>query len=279
MRELLDRGYIREAGNAFEVSDEGRNVIGALMQKRGAVAMPEIDGVRKSLFSTSDPLSDIFDSTMLWFEGLRNNPKAAALSSNVVGEDLANFIRKDVQGTQRSQSVAGAIAKEVEAAPGAGGYIRSRAARNVTDEVLDNIVDSSPGLRKMNIENLKPLMDHKLFKGGAIAGAGLVAFSAVYQKFKDRTPEDVQGPPLLPGGSFYDRDPNRYSQEILGNSRQSSGNGVTYRVRAIGNFNPEELSNSIEGLTGANVNSTPYQSRGFNRKKTSIEEAINNSFR
>lgn len=279
LRELMDRGYVREAGDAFEMTSEGRNVVGALMQRRGAVSMPEVEGIRKSLFSTSDPLSDIFHSTTLWFEGMRGNEQAAAKATNILGPDLADYINNEVKGTKRSERISGAIAREMEGAPpGSSGYIRARAARNVTDDVIDSVAGSTRML-KMNLENLKPLMDNKLFKGGLIGGAGLVAFSALYQKFKDRTPEDVQGPPLLPGGSFYDRDPNRYSSEILANSRQSSPNGVTYRVRAIGNFNPEELSSSIEGLTGASVNSTTYQSRGFSRQRTPIEEAINNSFR
>jgi len=285
VREMMDRGYIKEIDEGFEFTSQGRDVLGALIRKRGSVRFAEMDlgtlGVvpRSSLLGSSSELSGIFDTTLSWFENVQRGMVPEA-GTDIVDEDLTDFIRNEVVGTERSKRVSEAIEREmIDLEPGRAAAARSRAARGASEDIIEAIGESAPRIKRITMENLKPLIENKLFKRTAIAGAGLVAFSALYQKFKDRTPEDVQGPPLLPGGSFYDRDPNRYSQEILANSRQSGPNGVTYRVRAIGNFNADELSSSIEGLTGADVNSTTYQSRGFNRQKTTIEEAISNSFR
>jgi hypothetical protein len=87
----------------------------------------------------------------------------------------------------------------------------------------------------------------------------------------------MQGPPLLPGGSFYEKNQGQYKQNII-NSSQSGQNGVTYRVRATGKFDVNELSSSMQGVTGANVNSTSYQSRGYQRTDP-VSEAINGYFK
>jgi len=212
-----------------------------------------------------------------WFKNLGNAKSGQVPATQDMG-GMAKFVREEVIPNERPQEVARAIEDMPEMAPGRAAYGRARAARNASDDVVSAGAESASRLKRINLSSMKELFEHKTFRKAAIATGGLVAFSAIYQKVKDRTPEDLAGPPMLPGGSFYSGQKTG-GQEINPISQQSGQSGVTYRVRATGNFNPEEFSNSMGNLTGADVRTSNYQTRGYQRKRSPIEEAINGSFR
>ncbi len=275
-RQLMERGYLSEVDDGIEMSERGRRVVGSLMQRRGLGSLPAFgDEAVPGLLGGE--LSDVFQTTLSWFQNLKSAKGGQVPTVGATGE-TGKFIREQVIPYERPQEVARAIEDMPEMAPGRAAYGRARAARNASDDIVSAGAESASRLKRIDLSSMKELFGNKTFKKGAIATGGLVAFSAIYQKVKDRTPEDLAGPPMLPGGSFYSGQKTG-GQEINPISQQSGQSGVTYRVRATGNFNPEEFSNSMGNITGADVRTSNYQTRGYQRKRSPIEEAINGSFR
>jgi len=274
-RQLMERGYLSEVDDGVEMSERGRRVVGSLMQRRGLGSLPAVgDEVVPGLLGGE--LSDVFHTTLSWFNNL-SNAKSGQVPATQDMSGMATFVREQVIPNERPQEVARAIEGMEEVVPGRAAQGRARAARSVSGDVASAARAASKP-KRINLSSMKELFEHKTFRRGSIAIGGLVAFSAVYQKVKDRTPEDLSGPPLLPGGSFYSGQKTS-GQEINPISQQSGQSGVTYRVRATGDFNSEEFSNSMSNLTGADVKTSDYKTRGYQRKRSPIEEAINGSFR
>ena len=98
---------------------------------------------------------------------------------------------------------------------------------------------------------MKNLMDKPYVRGTAIGMAALGAFGFIYSARKDHTEEDIQGPPLLPGGRAYE---SAYPGNTLNlqdpNYMLSSGqNGVTYKVNVSGGYSAaRRFGDSIQSL-------------------------------
>jgi uncharacterized small protein (DUF1192 family) len=109
-----------------------------------------------------------------------------------------------------------------------------------------------------SLKNL--FQENKLFKNSVVAIGALVVGSFAYQAVKDRSQEDIQGPPLLPGGSAYeDNYPKRMSEiPQIGNAVYNPG--VDYKVNLYGNT--KDVSNFRQeamGLGKFNMNTTMYR--------------------
>ena len=110
-------------------------------------------------------------------------------------------------------------------------------------------------------QSLKRLWNEtpSLRKAGIGAGIAILG-SFAYQATKDRSPEDMQGPPLLPGGSAYESD--YYKGDLpqsLGNTYANPNmSGITYRVNVRGGMDPRELRNNLEGIAGTTSSGTIY---------------------
>lgn len=94
----------------------------------------------------------------------------------------------------------------------------------------------------------------------AAAGIGLaIAASFLYQNKKDHTKQDMSGPPLLPGGSAYEKGyPNRIP-EIQRIGGQGYTPGMNYKVSLYGNRDEvERFREAASGLTNGGVSSTMY---------------------
>lgn len=275
-RTFTERYGTRLGDDTLEVSEKGRKVLGAMIKKYGAAPLGEGSG---SLFGGN--LSGVFNTTLQWYNNLDKRGMA-----NIVGHETLNVdgklgsILKDIDSYDRPQAVADAIEEGAQRiGSGERALIRSRSARRAAEDILGGGSTVKTKLPKILSEEGLDLFKIKTFKRGAIALGGLMTFSAIYRKMKDRTPEDVQGPPLLPGGSFYDNNAGMYNKQIINSPQNYQGGGTTYKVRAIGNFDVNSLSGDMENLTGAKVRSTQYESRGYKNKNSSVERIINNSFR
>jgi hypothetical protein len=91
------------------------------------------------------------------------------------------------------------------------------------------------------------------------AAGALIAGSFIYSAVKDHTAQDVQGPPLLPGGSAYEEMyPNR-SAEIPQIGTVNYNPGVSYKVNLFGGRNQVEMfkERAME-LGNFNMNTTMY---------------------
>jgi hypothetical protein len=108
---------------------------------------------------------------------------------------------------------------------------------------------------------IKKLMDKPYVRGTLIGTAALGAFGFIHSARKDHTEEDIQGPPLLPGGSAYD---SAYPGNTLNlqnpNYMLSSGqNGVTYKVNVSGGYSAaRRFGDSVQSLIPGASSATYY---------------------
>lgn len=125
------------------------------------------------------------------------------------------------------------------------GTVRERAYKRIGDKLKED--DFRRFLKSAPIRNT-----------GLAIGA-LVLGSFAYSSYKDRTHADMQGPPLLPGGSAYEEDYPFRVPEIGSFSGQGYTPGMSYQVSVNGSQNDLDRFNSeIGGLTNANINTTMY---------------------
>jgi hypothetical protein len=109
-----------------------------------------------------------------------------------------------------------------------------------------------------SLKNL--FQENKLFKNSVIAAGALVVGSFAYQGIKDRTQEDIQGPPLLPGGSAYEDNYPKRMAEIPQIGSTAYNPGIDYKVNLYGNT--KDVSNFRQeamGLGKFNMNTTMYR--------------------
>jgi len=140
------------------------------------------------------------------------------------------------------------------------------------DGLADNIINSITNLDDGLVENkavykrigekmgdLKDLFKNPTIKKGALAIGGLIVGSLAYSEIRDRTHEDMAGPPLLPGGSAYESGyPNRVPQ-IGTFGGPGYDPGVSYKVNLYGDQDTVGRFNAAAGgLVNGNINTTMY---------------------
>jgi hypothetical protein len=146
-----------------------------------------------------------------------------------------------------------------------------RSADQIADDTPDVVADTLRALsdersptKKARFQRItKEYLSEQLAKPtvrNIAIGTGLaVAASFIYQGSKDRTAEDISGPPLLPGGSAYESDYPRKLSEIAAMSGKSYNPGMNYKVSLYGNRDQvESFRQAASGLTNGNINSTMY---------------------
>lgn len=112
-------------------------------------------------------------------------------------------------------------------------------------------------LKSGELKNL--FKNNNLFRNSIYATGALIVGSFAYQGFKDHTPEKMQGPPMLPGGSAYESQyPNRAS-EIPQIGTVSYNPGVSYKVNLYGNRNQvQQFQDMAMGLGNFDMDTTMY---------------------
>jgi len=96
------------------------------------------------------------------------------------------------------------------------------------------------------------------FKKGMILAGIASAASFIYSGSKDRTQQDIQGPPLLPGGSAYDQMPTRIPQLPAIEDRMYS-QGASYNVSINGSYDDAQRFNeAVQGMDNINYSTTMY---------------------
>jgi hypothetical protein len=133
----------------------------------------------------------------------------------------------------------------------------------------DEGTDVSDSLAKKNYKRIgdsfrdgamKKAFENPTIRKAGYAGLAIIAASFAYQHSKGRTPEDVSGPPLLPGGSAYEQMPQR-SPQIPQTSMFSGYNqGTSYSVNLEGSSDQINSFRSAAGsVAPGSVNSTMYK--------------------
>jgi len=101
-----------------------------------------------------------------------------------------------------------------------------------------------------------------LVRRGAIAAVALAAFGFIHSARKDHAESDIMGPPLLPGGSAYEKDYPRTMVEPSTDKYQgTAAPGAQYRIYTTGSQDDSErLSSMLQGVVDGPINSTMYNS-------------------
>jgi len=92
------------------------------------------------------------------------------------------------------------------------------------------------------------------------AGLGMIAASFLYSRNKDRTQDDVSGPPLLPGGSAYEDMPRRSPQIPEASMFSGYQQGTSYSINIEGS--PDQINSfrsAAGSVAGGSINSTMYK--------------------
>lgn len=114
-------------------------------------------------------------------------------------------------------------------------------------------------------------------KAAAAIGLATVVGSFMYQHRKDHTPEDMSGPPLLPGGSAYETMPVE-SMPTRTSGYQQASEGDTYNVYASGSFDQQEFSDSIGAATGGAPSSVSVYNTRKLRHQGSMDAYVGRNF-
>ena len=112
---------------------------------------------------------------------------------------------------------------------------------------------------KFKENDFKRFLKSSPIRNTGLAVGALVLGSFAYSAYRDRTYEDAQGPPLLPGGSAYEDDYPFRVPEIGSFSGQGYNPGMNYQVSINGSQQDIDRFNSeLSGLTNTNINTTMY---------------------
>jgi hypothetical protein len=142
---------------------------------------------------------------------------------------------------------------------------------------LADAAASADGTASGRISEMRTLFDADEFKrlaglpGVKAAGLGLlglVGASFLYQGMTDRSVDDMQGPELLPGGSFYE--PTSSPAPEYQTGFRGGSTGTNYNIRIKSSNNDVGLTNDLAGLTGGNASATLYD-RGGKTRDTSYD--------
>jgi hypothetical protein len=137
--------------------------------------------------------------------------------------------------------------------------------RNTADETSEAVSKAAHVMQRFTMDGFKQMVRETKGAKGVLMGLGfMVALGALHgDKNLDRTPEDMGGPPLLPGGSAYEdySETDDFSSIYSMASGNSMSPGVLYQVNVNGRIEPTELQNRIQSITGGSINSTIYKGR------------------
>lgn len=107
--------------------------------------------------------------------------------------------------------------------------------------------------------DISKLMENMTIKKGLIGLGAVVAGSFAYKAFKNRTQDDIAGPPLLPGGSAYETDYPMRTPEIGTFENNGYMPGVSYNVSIYGGRDQlSKFNNAAGSLLNGNIRTTMY---------------------
>lgn len=128
-------------------------------------------------------------------------------------------------------------------------FLHGRPAEDELEKAPSKFVDLTKDFRG----GLKELFAIPTVRHGTVAAAGLAIFAGIYSYTKDRTEEDMTGPPLLPGGSAYENYPTAMPEAPV-QWVPPDMSGVTYQVNArSAGLDPNLLAHQMQGVAGAPV--------------------------
>lgn len=163
---------------------------------------------------------------------------------------------------------------------GPSGTIRY-ASREIADDTSQAVIGTAAPKRKIAkfSEHFTELLKEPFFRKGLMIGGVFAAIGIGYGLTAGRTPEDIQGPPLLPGGSAYETydansAPNMSSIYSVASARGMNP-GSLYKVNVTGVSDPEAFRAEIARITGSRTSSTIYNNRRTINQQSNSQDTLN----
>lgn len=270
-----------------EVGDDGK--MGDYTFSRIAEAMrmsldPKYKAIARGLFSLGlddgPSMLSIKDATLVWSEEsadwLDDSQRfftavdkvvddAAKQSSGVVDEIVTADLDKSIGNLGGSSDFKVPVSKQVSGSKRAG-------ERAVSDDLSGTVINA---YKRIKLGDIKELLGSKRLRKGAVIGAGIVAFSFGYQALKDRSPEDMQGTPMLPGGEMYSVTPPMQIAPTYNQFNSTrGGGGVTYRLNASNIVDYNSFVDDLANMVDMSVTGSVYKGP----KKNDIFSDIKDTF-
>lgn len=196
-------------------------------------------------------------------ETITNPDEVAVMQAQREAEIVRQQLIMDdltARGALDDLGVAGTIADPAQAPD--DGF--TRAAVNASLSDLEDDSDAAQATYKrfrqaVQDGDISKLFENKMIKRGTLAIGALAVGSFIYSSIKDRTQDDMQGPPLLPGGSAYEQGlPNRVP-EIGSFGQEAYQPGMNYRVNISGGqADIDRFNQAASGLNIGNYSTTMY---------------------
>lgn len=114
--------------------------------------------------------------------------------------------------------------------------------------------------QKIQDNELSKLFKDPIIRRGSMAIGALVLGSFVYTAAKDRSKDDMTGPPLLPGGSAYEQNYPVRVPEIGSFGGQGYNSGMSYNVSINGSYEDlQRFNEAARGLVNGSTSTTIYE--------------------
>jgi hypothetical protein len=114
--------------------------------------------------------------------------------------------------------------------------------------------------RMLKSGGMTDLFQDSIIRNSAYAMVGLAAFGFIYSARKERTQEEIQGPPLLPGGSAYESDIPRSMPSISDlKYLNPTTAAMSYKINLSGSqADVEKFQELAGGVARGPINTTMY---------------------
>lgn len=276
-----------------EMTNEGRRIFGALIQGQGSSGGGEFlqgelsqwETMIGQWFKSQTPREELVAAAgqPLTAGKLTEQEYENLISVGqrpITEEDIPVSIRATGERDERLTRLI-EVGREEGRLPG-----ETRAVRMAEDASRSHAFFDTEGMlmRHNGWESVKELWHtNKVFRRGAIGVAAAVGFSALYSKLKDRSPEELAGPPLLPGGSFYEGNTQPSAVSGVGNNSierpaYSSGSGTTYKVKVKGKMDTSKFISQAEKIVGTQAKGSVYPTRNPQTSNQDLIRAIDVHF-
>ncbi len=145
----------------------------------------------------------------------------------------------------------------------------STEAFDMIDDIDDSIARGSGAApdkiytrfgRMLKSGGMADLFQDSIIRNSAYAMVGLAAFGFIYSARKERTQEEIQGPPLLPGGSAYESDFPRALPSISDlKYLNPTTAAMSYKINLSGSQSDvEKFQQLAGGVAQGPINTTMY---------------------
>lgn len=115
--------------------------------------------------------------------------------------------------------------------------------------------------KRFTFDTLKDIFSSEKAKKTSLILGALVAGSFMYQSSKDRSQEDMSGPPLLPGGSAYETGYPTRMPQIGSYSPANIGPSMSYSISLNGSYQDvQRFGSSLGNMDMGRINTTMYNS-------------------